>query len=157
MEFIGPGIDAIKDIVEFLTQKSRTSNITKRLILREIRDNLKLLSHASRDGVNHLGLIKELSNTALIQAFEEGFKFKNLRKGKLPATLVTKLNQKRGEKYIGWDAEQLVMSIEGKVNELKKLPKIYRNMETAPLNLTLRLSNLFLQLRLLALFIKSGR
>jgi len=157
MEFIGPGIDAIKDIVEFLTQKSRTSNINKRLILREIRDNLKLLSHASRDGVNHLGLINELSNDALTRAFEEGFKFRNLRKGKVTTTLVTKLNQKRGEKYIGWDMEQLVMSIEGKINELKRLPKIYSNMSTAPLNLTLRLSNLYLQLRLLALFIKSGR
>ena len=154
MEFIGPGLDAIKETVQFLTQKSRTSNITKRLILREIRDNLKLLSHTSKDGVNHLGIIKELSNQAFTRAFEEGFNFKNLKKGKLPTSVVTNLNQKRAEKYIGWDTEQLIMSIEGKINELKKLPRIYKHINTAPLNLNLRLSNLFLQLRLLALFIK---
>lgn len=154
MEFIGPGLDAIKDTIQFLTQKSRTKDITKSLLLREIRDNLKLLSHASRDGVNHLGIINELSNYASTRAFEGGFKFKNLRKGTLTTSVVAKLTQKRGEKYIGWDTEQLVMSIEGKINELKKLPNIYKKIDTAPLNLNLRLSNLFFQLRLLALFIK---
>ncbi|MBP8250584.1 MAG: hypothetical protein KAX72_10810, partial [Chitinophagales bacterium] len=57
------------------------------------------------------------------------------------------------EKYIGWDAERFVYSIEGKIKDLKNIPVLFADLSKAPVNITVRLDNLYYQLLLFAIFL----
>ena len=152
MEFFQLGYDAFKEIIRFLTKKSETRNVLKRNLFREIRDNLKLLEHFDKKGIDFSKIILNLSNAAIEQAINKDFHFNNLSKAKLTEAY---LHEERGRKYIGWDCDKLLMSIDGKISELKKLPNIYKDISDAPLNPKLRLSNLLYQLQLLSMLIRT--
>jgi hypothetical protein len=70
-EIFGSGFDLYK----YLTQKSNVNNTNKRLIYREIRDNLQRLEHRKNKGVDIFVLIKKLENQHFLKALQEGYDF----------------------------------------------------------------------------------
>lgn len=143
------------DLYKFLTLKAQNKNATKKLLLREIRDNLKLLEHRNKTGVDRFAIIIKLNNSSLLKAISENYNFKNLAK-KQRITKETFLRLPKAKKYHNWDAEGLLNSIDEKIVAIKNLPDLYPNLENAPVNLTLRLDNLYLQLILISYLVRES-
>jgi len=151
-DYVQFGVGSLKELFNWLTERSKSGDIIKNDLLRECRDNLKLLEHRDKENVNLLTLIDKLSLAAVENAYKKNYNFNKLANGnhKLPANFI--LN-KRQEKYIGWDVKRFVYSIEGKIRDAKNLPQLYSDLGSAPVNLNVRLDNLFFQLLLLVIFI----
>lgn len=153
-DFFELGIGSFKDLFNYLTTQTKSKDVIKNNLMRELRDNIKLLEHRSSEGVNINAIIDNLSFAAVEEAYKANFNFHKLTHKKLlPKELI--LN-KRQEKYTGWDAQKFIYSIEGKIKDVKNLPKLFADMQKAPVNLTLRFDNLFYQMILLTIFIKKS-
>ena len=141
------------DLYQFLSQKSKASNITKRLIFRELKNNMQLLEHRNKKEVDRLKLIEKLENSSLVAAIKEGFDLSKLAsKQRIDDPIVDHIPASK--KYLGWDAEQLVLSIDEKITALKDITEIFQNTTKVPINTTQRLNNLFLLCVLLTLLSK---
>ena len=121
--------------------------------MREIRDNMKLLEHRDKEGVNTQAIIDSLSLEAIAEAYKSNYHFSRLLEHNKPLDKRLLLN-KRQEKYINWDAQKFIYSIEGKIRDIKNLPKLYSDLVKAPVNLHVRFDNLYFQLVLFALYIR---
>lgn len=154
-DYLNLGVESIKELFTWLTERSKSKDIIKNDLLREFRDNLKLLEHRDKEQVNLNTLIEKISLSSLDAAYQKNYNFNKLIEGhpKLPEKYI--LN-KRQEKYIGWDVKRFVYSIEGKIKDIKNLPSLYTDLKTAPINLNVRLDNLFYQLLLLVIFISKS-
>lgn len=151
-DYLGLGVESVKDIFTYLTNKSKSKDIIANDVLRELRDNIKLLEHRNSEGVNFLAMIENLTTTQTEAAYKSNFNFNLLvNKKKLQAQLI--LN-KRQEKYVGWDAKKFIYSIEGKIKDLKTLPKLFSDLSKAPIHLSVRFDNLFYQMILFTIFIR---
>ena len=64
-DYIQTGLSTFKDLFTWLSDRSKSKDITKNAILREIRDNLKMLEHRNQEGVNITALINGLSANAI--------------------------------------------------------------------------------------------
>ncbi len=138
-EIFGSGFD----LYRFLTDKSKSKSSAGKLLLREIRDNLKRLEHRNRKGVNRSKLIEMLSNEQYLKAVSANFNIRRLAKGnRIDSKVIRDIPSAR--KYLDWDLDQLLNSIDGKIVGLKELPGLYDSLETAPVNLTSRLNNLYI-------------
>lgn len=147
-ELIGQGVATVRELLAFLTKRSRSSDVDKNNLLREFRDNLQLLDHRQREGVDLSRPIEQLSVAAIHEAYANNFPFARLAgKRKVVNGMMVAPRQK---KYLDRGAERLVSSIEGKINKLKHICLIYKDLSTAPLNLEVRLDNLYYQLHLLS-------
>lgn len=150
-EWIAQGVGGLKDILKFLAERSRSKDVLKNALLREMRDNLQLLSHRNNDTIDIKALISKLSALAIAYAFKQNYLYKKLANNKkVTHSLILNDRQKR---YIRWDAERLVVSIEGKISDLNNMLVIYPDVMKAPVNLKARLDNLYFQLLLLSLLI----
>jgi hypothetical protein len=141
------------DLYRFLTDKSKNKSILLKMLLREIRDNLKRLEHRNKPGVNRRKLIDMLENESYLKAVSENFNFNKISK----EIIVDKKIQEsmpNAVKYSGWNVEQLLNSIDEKIVSLKDLTKLFDNPDEAPVNLTARLNNLYTLLLLLSFSIK---
>lgn len=154
-DFVSTGVSGIKDLLQFLDRRSKTKDVVSNNLLRELRDNLLLLQHRNNAGVDQTVLVSALSTTAIEAAFAANFNFKSLTTA---ATLQQKhVINKHLQKYVGWDAKRFIYSIEGKITELKRLFTLYADMQAAPLNITLRLNNLFFQMLQFSAFVYGSR
>lgn len=151
-DYLQTGISTVKDLFQFLADRSKSRDRIKNALLRELRDNLKLLEHRDKDGVNIMAMIDGLSANAIAEAYAANYKFDVLCEGpkKLPAALI---KHKQHEKYVDWHVERFMYSIEGKIRDIKNLPKLYTDLSKAPVNLSVRLGNLYHQMLLLVIFI----
>ena len=155
-DYLQTGIGTVKDLFTFLTERSKSKDIIKNNILRELRDNLKLLEHRDKDGVNKKAIIEGLQLTAIADAYKQNYHFNKLHDHTKTLEKHFILN-KRQEKYIGWNADKFIYSLEGKIKDLKNLPALYSDISNAPVNLPLRFDNLYYQTVLFVLFIRNKR
>jgi hypothetical protein len=155
-DYVQTGLNTIKDLFTWLSDRSKSKDVIKNNLLREIRDNLKMLEHRDKEGVNLKALIEGLNASAIADAYVKNYKFDELCEGKKQLDQQLVFN-KRLEKYIGWDAARFIYSIEGKIKDLKNIPNLYADISKSPLNITVRLDNLYYQLLLLAIFISSKK
>ncbi len=153
-DYLQTGIGTLKELFTFLSDRSNSKDIIKNNILRELRDNLKLLEHRDKSGVKLMALIEGLQFVMINEAYNKNYKFDKLLDHNKRLEKQFILN-KRQEKYIGWDAEKFIYSIEGKIKDLKNLPNLYADITNAPINLPLRLDNLYYQSVLFVLFIRN--
>ena len=151
-DYLQTSVNTVKDLLQYFTERSKSADNLRNNILRELRDNLKLLEHRNKEGVNHAAILQKLSVTAIGKAYADNYTFDKLCEGpkQLPASLIM---HKAQEKYIGWSATQFIYNIEGRINDLHNLPTLYNDLQHAPINLSLRLDNLYHQLLLFGLFI----
>jgi len=153
LEWLKTGIGPLKDLLTFLNKESKTSDIVKKQVIRELRNNLNIFHNAYLNNVSQDIMIDMLSNEAIKDAIKQNFKFKKLKPGRIEPYHVY---DERNKKYTGWEAEKLVDKIDEKIEELKNIKKMNGNsVEKARNNVSLMLSNLYYRMKLLADFILS--
>lgn len=155
MDLISPSIDTIKELIAHLNKESKTSDVLKRQVLRELQNNLNIFYNAELNSVSADVLVDMLSNEAIKEAIKGNFKFKKLKAGTIEPYHV---GDDRNKKYIGWTAEKLIDKIDEKTEELKNIKKMNNGtVATAKNNTNLMLSNLYFRMKLLAAFIKGPK
>lgn len=140
-----PGL--IKDLGGIIT----SSRAQKKLLLSELKNNLKQFENAKRAKLNYDQLIDILSNVQIESARKSGFVFSLIKIGKVQETHI---KDKRNKRYVGKDAEWLFISISDKIDELKKLKSQVTLENQEKLNIPLQFSNLVYKMKLLAEFIQ---
>jgi hypothetical protein len=155
LEWLKTGIGPLKDVLTFLTKEGKTSDVLKKQIIRELRNNLNIFHNAFLNNVAADVMIDMLSNDSIKKAVEENFKFKKLKPGNIEPYHV---HDDRNKKYIGWDADKLTEKIDEKIEELKNIKKMNGgSVEVVKNNVSLMLSNLYYRMKLLADFIKGPK
>jgi hypothetical protein len=150
-EIFGSGFE----LYDFLSKKARVRNTTKRLLLREIRNNLKRLEHRNMEGASKNLIIQKLENESVLAAIQVGFDFKKLAPGKKVDSSIAE-NFKPAKKYIGWNSDKIMLSVDEKITNLKELIEIYDSANVKNLNLTSRLNNLYSLLIMQSILIRNG-
>lgn len=141
------------DIYKFLNQRANSKDVIRRVIYRELRNNIQRLEHRNRKNADKYIIIQKLENTGIVQAINAGFSFNKLApRQRVDEQLISRLPS--ANRYRSWDAEKLVLSIDEKIVALKDLFDLYHGDSKSDVNLTLRLNNLFILCIALTLLIK---
>jgi len=124
-------------------------------VIRELRNKLNIFRNAFLNEVAADIMIDMLANEMIKKGVETNFKSKKLKPGSIEPYHVF---DDRNKKYIGWDAEKLVDKIDEKIEELKSIKKMNGNsVEKVKSNVSLKLSNLYYRMKLLADFIRGPK
>ena len=155
MEWLKTGIGPLKDLLTFLNKESKTNDMLKKQLIRELRNNLNIFNNAFRNEVSADVIIDLLSNDAFKEAIKNNFSFKKLKPGNIEPYHI---EDERNRRYQGWDAEKLADKIDEKIEELKNIKKMNGgSVEKAKNDISKMLSNLFYRMKLLADFIKGPK
>jgi len=153
LEWLKTGIGPLKDLLTFLNKESRTNDVLKKQVIRELRNNLNIFHNAFLNNVSADVMIDMLTNDAIKDGIKNNFKFRKLKAGNIEPYHVF---DERNRKYTGWDTEKLTDKIDEKIEELKNIKKMNGNsVEKVKNNISLMLSNLYYRMKLLADFIQS--
>ncbi len=154
MEWLNTGIGPLKDLISFLNTQSRTNNVHKKQVIRELTNNLNVFKNGFLNKAPYDPLIDLLSNQAVQEAVKAHFAFKKLHGGVIEARHVY---NERNRKYIGWTAERLADKIDEKIVELQNIKKMNGGtVATVKNNIPLMMSNLYYRMKLLADFIRAA-
>lgn len=154
MQWLSSTITPLQNLIGFLYKKSKTNDVQKKQLLTELRDNLNVFKHAFMDNTPHENVIDLLSNTAIRNAVKENFPFSKLKDGKITLKII---KEDRNKRYLGWTAEKLVEKIDEKTQELKNIKQLNGgNIKKIEQKISIKLSNLYFRMKLLADFIQSG-
>ena len=155
MEWIKLSIAPVKDLISFLHTKAKTTDVVKRQLFIELRDNLNVFSNGFLNESPYDNIIDLLSNAAIQQAIKENFSFNKLKKGTIE---YKHIKDERNKKYKGWSAEKLIDKIDEKITELKNIKKLNNgSVSKAKNNIPMMMSNLYFRMKLLADFIRAGK
>ena len=153
LEWLKTGIGPLKDMITYLNKEGKTTDVLKKQLLRELRNNLNIFHNAYLNEVSADVMINMLSNDAIKEAIRGNFKFKKLKPGTIEPYHVS---EERNKKYIGWETDKLIDKIDEKIEELKIIQKMNGgSVVAAKNNISLMLSNLYYRMKLLADFIRS--
>ena len=154
-EWLKTGIGPLKDLLTFLNKESKTSDVLKKQLIRELRNNLNIFNNGYRNEVSADVIIDLLSNDAVKEAIKNNFKFKKLKAGNIEPYHIA---DERNRRYEGWDAEKLMDKIDEKIEELRDIKKMNKGtVENVKNNISLMMSNLYYRMKLLADFIKGPK
>lgn len=154
MDWLNTGIGPLKDLISYLGTQSRTNNVHKKQVIRELTNNLNVFKNGYLNNAPYDPLIDLLSNQAIQEATKAHFLFKKLHGGTIEPHQVY---NERNRKYIGWTAERLVDKIDEKIVELQNIKKLNGGtVATVRNNIPLMMSNLYYRMKLLADFIRSN-
>ena len=155
LEWLKTGISPLKDLLTFLLRESKTNDVRKKELLRELRNNLNIFHNGFKNGVSPDVIIDMLSNEAIRTAVSNNFSFKKLKPGRIEPYHI---HDERNRKYQGWEAEKLVEKIDEKIEELKIIKKMNGNtVKGVSNNISLMLSNCYFRMKLLADFIRGPK
>lgn len=155
LDWFKTGIAPLKDLIDFLYRKSQTTDVQKKQIIMELRDNLNVFKNGFINEVAYDTMIDMLSNDAIRQAIKTNFVFNKLKPGNISTTHVL---DDRNKKYEGWTSERLIDKIDEKIIELKNIKKMNNgSVKEVKNNVSLLMSNLYYRMKLLADFIRSGQ
>jgi hypothetical protein len=154
-EWLKTAIGPLKDILVFLNKESKTSDVQKKQLIIELRNNLNIFSNGFKNRVSPDVLIELLTNDAFKEAIKNNFKFKKLKTGKIGSQHI---HDERNKRYMGWDAEKMADKIDEKIEELKNIKKMNGGTVLKAKNdVPQMLSNLFYRMKLMADFIKGQK
>jgi len=153
LEWLKTGIGPLKDLLGFLNTESKTNDVLKKQVIRELRNNLNIFHNGFLNNVSADIMIDMLANEAIKDAITKNFKFRKLKPGSIEPYHIY---DERNKRYHGWTAEKLTDKIDEKIEELKNIKKMNGNSVAAVRNnIALMLSNLYFRMKLLADFIRS--
>lgn len=153
LEWLKTGIGPLKDLLGFLNTESKTNDVLKKQVIRELRNNLNIFHNGFLNNVSADIMIDMLANEAIKDAITKNFKFRKLKPGSIEPYHIY---DERNKRYQGWTAEKLTDKIDEKIEELKNIKKMNGNsVAVVRNNIALMLSNLYFRMKLLADFIRS--
>src|SRR5450432_4100225 len=97
LDWLKTGIGPLKDLLAFLNKESKTSDVLKKQVIRELRNNLNIFHNGFLNNVSYDVLIDMLNNDAIKEAIKNNFKFKKLKAGSIEPYHVF---DDRNKKYI---------------------------------------------------------
>lgn len=147
--------NSLAAVYEFLSEKAKTKDIDKSFVFRELKNNLKRLENTNKKNVKLDKLILSLENTAILKAMKVGFNFNYLASKKIVVT-ENLIIEKRNKRYLNWNCEKLVSSIESKIQVLKDSIQYFDDINKANTNFRLKLNNLYFQILLLVVLINES-
>ena len=154
-EWLKTAMGPLKDILVFLNKESKTNDILKKQLIRELRNNLNIFRNGFRNNVSPDAMIGLLSNEAYKEALKNNFKFKKLKAGSIEPYHI---HDERNRRYEGWNTEKLMEKIDEKMEELRNIQKMNGgSVVNAKNDVPKMLSNLFYRMKLLADFIKGPK
>ena len=154
MQWLSSTIAPLQSLIGFLYKKSKTNDVHKKQLLTELRDNLNVFKNAFMDNTPAENVIDLLSNSAIRNAVKENFTFSKLKEGKITQKII---KEDRNKRYPGWTAEKLTDKIDEKIQELKNVKQLNGgNIKKIEQKVSIKLSNLYFRMKLLADFIQSG-
>jgi len=155
LEWLKTGMGPLKDLLTFLNSEGKTTDVLKKQVIRELRNNLNIFHNAYLNKVSPDIMIELLSNESVKKAVEANFKFRKLKPGRIEPYHI---RDDRNKKYLGWEADKLIDKIDEKIEELKNIKKMNGgSVATVKNNISLMLSNLYYRMKLLADFIKGPK
>ena len=155
MDWLNTSISPLKDLLAFLYKKSKTSDVRKKQLIIELRDNLNVFKNGFFNQSPYDTMIDLLSRDAIQDAIKENFNFKKLRPGVIPVPVIY---DERNRKYAGWNTERLIDKIDEKIVELRNIKKMNGgSVKEVRNNITLMMSNLYFRMKLLADFIQAEK
>ncbi|RXK59235.1 hypothetical protein ESA94_13925 [Lacibacter luteus] len=153
LDWLKSGIAPLDNLISFLHKQSKTSDVLKKQVLMELRNNLNVFKNGFLNEVSADKIIDLLSNDAIQEAIKQNFAFKKLKAGTIEPYHVY---DDRNKRYIGWNAERLIDKIDEKIVELKTLKKMSNgSIADVKNNVQLMISNLYFRMKLLADFLRS--
>jgi hypothetical protein len=153
MEWLNTSITPLKELLAFLYKKSKTSDVRKKQLIIELRDNLNVFKNGFFNQSPYDTMIDLLSRDAIQTAISENFSFKKLKSGTIHTSVIY---DERNKKYAGWTAEKLIDKIDEKIVELRNIKKMNQgSVKDVRNNISLMMSNLYFRMKLLADFIQS--
>jgi hypothetical protein len=153
MEWLNTSITPLKELLAFLYKKSKTSDVRKKQLIIELRDNLNVFKNGFFNQSPYDTMIDLLSREAIQTAISENFSFKKLKSGTIHTSVIY---DERNKKYAGWTAEKLIDKIDEKIVELRNIKKMNQgSVNDVRNNISLMMSNLYFRMKLLADFIQS--
>ncbi len=153
MEWLNTSITPLKELLAFLYKKSKTSDVRKKQLIIELRDNLNVFKNGFFNQSPYDSMIDLLSREAIQTAISENFSFKKLKSGTIHTSVIY---DERNKKYAGWTAEKLIDKIDEKIVELRNIKKMnHGSLNDVRNNISLMMSNLYFRMKLLADFIQS--
>lgn len=153
MEWLNTSITPLKELLAFLYKKSKTSDVRKKQLIIELRDNLNVFKNGFFNQSPYDMMIDLLSRDAIQAAINENFSFKKLKSGTIGVSVIY---DERNKKYAGWTAEKLIDKIDEKIVELRNIKKMNQgSVKDVRNNISLMMSNLYFRMKLLADFIQS--
>jgi len=147
--------NSLAAVYEFLSEKAKTKDIDKSFVFRELKNNLKRLENTNKKNVKLDKLILSLENTAILKAMKVGFNFNYLASKKIVVT-ENLIIEKRNKRYLNWNCEKLVSSIESKIQVLKDSIQYFDDINKTNTNFRLKLNNLYFQILLLVVLINES-
>lgn len=155
LDWLKSGIEPLRDLLSFLNKESKTNDILKKQVIRELRNNLNIFHNAYKNNVAADVMIDMLCNEAIKKGVDNNFKFNKLKPGTIEPYHVV---DDRNKKYIGWNCEKLTDKIDEKIEELKNIKKMNNNtVAGVQNNIPAMLGNLFYRMKLLADFIRGPK
>lgn len=155
LDWLKSGIEPLRDLLSFLNKESKTNDILKKQVIRELRNNLNIFHNAYKNNVAADVMIDMLCNEAIKKGVDSNFKFNKLKPGTIEPYHVV---DDRNKKYIGWNCEKLTDKIDEKIEELKNIKKMNNNtVAGVQNNIPAMLGNLFYRMKLLADFIRGPK
>jgi hypothetical protein len=153
MEWLNTSITPLKELLAFLYKKSKTSDVRKKQLIIELRDNLNVFKNGFFNQSPYDAMIDLLRRDAIQAAINENFSFKKLKSGNIRVSVIY---DERNKKYAGWTTEKLVDKIDEKIVELRNIKKMNQgSVNDVRNNISLMMSNLYFRMKLLADFIQS--
>lgn len=153
MEWLKAGLGPLEKLISFLQQKSDTTDIHKKELLRELRLNLSVFRNGYLNKFPDDTIISNLSNEAIRAAIKVNFKLTKLKAGKIEPYHIL---DERNRRYQGWTIAMLFDKIDEKIEEIRTIQKMNGGtVHKVKNNMSLMLSNLYFRLKLAADFIQS--
>ena len=155
LEWINTAISGVSELREITTGLSRSARgkvAHKKLIIRELRDNINVFDLAYRNVIDAEALIDRISNQRIVSALEDGNTLK-LRRGRIREEHI---EDKRNNRYLDWTSAQLVDKIDEKIQLIKNIKEgsgAVTIAEVENTNIGLILSNIYYRMKLLAKFL----
>ncbi|HEX3081610.1 MAG TPA: hypothetical protein VHQ04_14130, partial [Puia sp.] len=147
MEWLNTSITPLKELLAFLYRKSKTSDVRKKQLIIELRDNLNVFKNGFFNQSPYDTMIDLLSRDAIQAAINENFSFKKLKSGTIHTSVIY---DERNKKYAGWTAEKLIDKIDEKIVELRNIKKMNQgSVKDVRNNISLMMSNLYFRMKLL--------
>jgi hypothetical protein len=152
-DLFGIGKDS-ESIIRVLVEARRKTKGVQYRVLSEAQFNTSLiLDHYLARKADAVKVITHLKTAHLSRAFDEGFDFRRIRKGRVTGKMVADIPSLIS--YIDLDCEGLLKRILFHIEQIKLLPELYDIEKTDRIDVRRRLENLGRRYILFARFLKS--
>lgn len=152
-DLFGIGKDS-ESIIRLLIEARKKTKGVKYQILSEVHYNTSLiLDHYLTRKADAGKVIGHLKTERLSRAFDEGFDFRRIKKGKVTEKMVA--NTPFLKSYAGLDCEGILKRILFHIEQAKLLPELYDIEKTDRVDIRRRLENLGKRYVLFARFLRS--